>query len=164
MTTKQIEYCKNNLISVSISSVLSIEDKKYYLKGSMEEHLSFYDDAADLSDSELSFKYFKETHGIIFEEEDFDSNGNFVKEMVRTSVFQITTKDNGVAVVSDMVNADILLWIGESPMINYITDNIFKDEPEYVTGIFNYYFENNSEYIKYNDKESFIAIQEIGMY
>jgi hypothetical protein len=69
--------------------------------------------------------------------------------------------DEGEIYITDIVNANVDMWIKESKQI----DKLFKvfDTETDVLEIYNYYLDQNMDDFKYNDKEAYLALKEIGM-
>jgi len=158
MNKEQIEFCSKNLLSVSVSSILMLNDETLHLEGDIEKHLNFFKESEELPDSFLVFKYFGED---LFQDEKILDNGDYSFFVTRMTKIRLKFMDEGEIYITDIVNANVDMWIKESKQI----DKLFKvfDTETDVLEIYNYYLDQNMDDFKYNDKEAYLALKEIGM-
>ena len=116
MTDQYIEYITENGKSISIQSHLIMEDSVQKINGSMDKHFAFYEESDKLPESFLAFKYLGEENS--FPEEKFNDEGDYLKVLTKTSVFQISFKDDGIIFITDTVNGIVDLWVQQSALAN----------------------------------------------
>jgi len=160
MNDEQLDFCNKNILSIKIGSLLSIGSEQYYLEGNIDKHLDFFEDAGILPDSFLAFKYFGDN---AFSNLNFDDEGNYFDILNRITVFEILFKDDGKLLVTDTVNHNVDLWLSESKMTEDLL-NLFNPDENVVEIIFEYFVSLYKDDFKFNKKEAYLAVPEIGMF
>lgn len=157
LTKDEIDFLDKNLLKVSIFNFLSMEKNQVEtLNADIERQLEFYQDCSELNDSLLTHKYFKN----VYPDEDFDENGNFYNKMIKSTVFEILTKDNGTLSLLDIYEDNAYLFPVITPISNEIMEKLKRFENP-INVIFDYYYINFKEKFRFNSNEAFIAVQEI---
>jgi len=156
LTNEEIKYLNNKLLKISISGVLEVNGETIVLNADIFKQFEFFKDCNELNDSELTFKYFKNA----FPDQDFDSNGNFMTHMYRSSVFQLLFKDLGVLSISDIVNEGTFLYPNNSKTSTEILKK-FKRFPNIVSTLFEYYHIEFEDKFKHNKNEAFLDVPNI---
>ena len=159
MTEEQLAYCEKHLLAIKIKSTVTLKEESHCLNGSIENHLKCYDDSVKLNDSALICSYFDKE---IYPNADFDNNGNLLDGMVRVTIYELIFKDFGQMIMTDEVNGVLNLWYMDSDMTTEVT-HLFEDEDNIVGTIFDYFLSLNKGNFKFNDKEAYLSIPEIGM-